>query len=117
MQATANTVVVTAQPQPAVHTTVYQSGNSEYGLPAIIFAVAITVCVLSLGCWWAIVCSGIAIALGVGASSSASAGDMQTAKQYNSGSIVLTVFAVISAIVPFIALIVWVISISNNNRD
>ena len=57
-----NTVVVTAQPVPQVHT-VYRTGNSEYALPAIIFAVAITVCFLSLGCWYAIICSGIGIAL------------------------------------------------------
>ena len=60
--ATSNTVVVTAQPAPQVHT-VYRTGNSEYALPAIIFAVAITVCFLSLGCWYAIICSGIGIAL------------------------------------------------------
>ena len=73
VQATSNTVVVAAQPQHTVQTTtVYQTGSSDYGLPAVIFAVAITVCLLSLGCWWGIICSGIAIALGVGVSPSAS---------------------------------------------
>lgn len=67
LQATNNTVVVTSQPTPQVHT-VYHRGNSEYGLPAIIFAVAITVCFLSLGCWHAILCSAIGIALAVGVS-------------------------------------------------
>jgi ascorbate-specific PTS system EIIC-type component UlaA len=65
---TNNTVVVTSQPVSQVHT-VYHSGNSEYALPAIIFAVAITVCFLSLGCWYAIICSGIGIALAAAVSS------------------------------------------------
>jgi hypothetical protein len=111
---TNNTVVVTSQPVSQVHT-VYHSGNSEYALPAIIFAVAITVCFLSLGCWYAIICSGIGIALAAAASSSASAGDVETAKQYNTGSIVCSVVSLLSALLPFVALVIWIIAIASSS--
>ena len=42
------------------------------------------------------------------ASSSASSGDMVTAKQYNSGSLACTVVSMVSAILPFIFLIIWI---------
>ena len=47
------------------------------------------------------------------ASSSASAGDMETAKQYNTGSIVCSVVSLLSAVLPFVALIIWIISIAS----
>ena len=67
-QASSNVVVVQAQPQATVTSTVYRTGSGEFGIPALIFAVAITICLLSLGCWHAILCSGIAIALAAGVS-------------------------------------------------
>ena len=67
-QASSNVVVVQAQPQATVTSTVFRSGSAEFGIPALIFAVAITICLLSLGCWYAILCSGIAIALAAGVS-------------------------------------------------
>ena len=46
------------------------------------------------------------------ASSSASAGDMETAKQYNTGSILCSVVSLLSAVLPFVALIIWIISLT-----
>ena len=60
-------MVVQAQPQPVVQT-VYRTGNSEYAIPAIVFAVAVTACIFAFGCWYAILCSAIGIALAVGVS-------------------------------------------------
>ena len=56
--------MVVVQPQAqTVASTVYVPNNSDYAIGAIIFAVAITICLLSGGCWYAIICSAIGIAL------------------------------------------------------
>lgn len=63
-----NTVVVQAQPTPVVQT-VYQPGSSgEYGLPALVFAIVVTAFIFFCGCWWALLCTGIGIALAIGVS-------------------------------------------------
>ena len=67
-------VLVQPQPQP-VTTTVYARNSSDYAIGAIIFALAITVCLLACGCWHAIICSGIGIAL------AASVSDVRTMQQ------------------------------------
>ena len=57
-----NTNVVVVQPQTATTTTVYRTSNSDYAMGAIIFSVVVTICLFSGGCWYAVICSAIAIA-------------------------------------------------------
>ena len=42
------------------------------------------------------------------ASSSASNGDMEAAKQYNIGSLTCTVISLVSAVIPIIAFVIWI---------
>ena len=51
-----NVVVVTQQPQ-VVQPVRYTAGNSDYGTPALVFALVITVFIVLCGCWWSLICS------------------------------------------------------------
>ena len=82
-------VLVQPQPQP-VTTTVYARNNSNYAMGAIIFAVAITICLVSCGCWYAIICSGIGIAL------AASVSDVHTMQQTHN---LVHVYAILEQVV------------------
>ena len=61
-----NVVVVTQQPQ-VVQPVLYRRGNSDYGTPALVFALVITVFIVFCGCWWSLICSiaGIVFAANV----------------------------------------------------
>ena len=52
--------MVQQQPQ-AVHQ-VHHARNSDYGTPALVFAIGVTFFIVFFGCWWSLICSIAAIA-------------------------------------------------------
>lgn len=50
-----NVVVVTQQPQ--VVQPIRRTGNSDYGTPALVFAIGVTMFIVFFGCWWSLICS------------------------------------------------------------
>ena len=71
------TDVVLVQPQPQVlTTTVHKPNKPNFAITeTLTFAVVITIFLVSCGCWYAIICSGIGIAL------AASVSDVSTLQQ------------------------------------
>lgn len=60
--------MVQAQPQPVVQTVYHTNSSGDYGIPALIFAIITTVLIFFFGCWYALLCTGIGIALAIGVS-------------------------------------------------
>ena len=49
--------VVVVQQQPQVVQPIRRSGNSDYGTPALVFAIGVTMFIVFFGCWWSLICS------------------------------------------------------------